>query len=408
MKNSFKINNILGFTLCLYVFSIPLFSYREGFNAVTNILALISFIVYIFKVMINKGNIKYTIFFSVYFIFIVWGLFTYLYAINRAIVLTQTITLFLNYLISLALFNYINRSKEIELILISYIIGCFISILYVFLKSDIFCDQRIGSIVANLNRVSFIYSIALVFLFYFVQKYKKYILYIPILILTFFILLTGSRQGVIAVILFFSIYSYIKSKKNFFGLMKTLLLSLTIIIILYHVIMGNEFLYNVIGYRFEIIKSMFEGTGTVGRSTWERAYMISLGLDKFVDRPFLGYGLGNFQELLAHSGFGKATYSHNNVIELLTGVGFIGTILFYLIYFKYFINTVVYVKRKHILSSILFSYNIVVIISGYAMVHYPVKIFILVLILGVSQSEVLRKESEANYKKRIDIPQMGD
>ena len=111
--------------------------------------------------------------------------------------------------------------------------------------------------------------------------------------------------------------------------MKTLFLSLSIIIILYYVIMGNEFLYNVIGYRFEIIKGMFEGTGTIGRSTWERAYMISLGLEKFVDRPIFGYGLGNYQELLVRAGFGKATYSHNNVIELLTGVGLIGTILFY-------------------------------------------------------------------------------
>lgn len=77
-------------------------------------------------------------------------------------------------------------------------------------------------------------------------------------------------------------------------------------------------------YRFMGFFDTISGVGG-DNSTDERAHLVELGLKQFYKDPFFGIGLNNFRLLFVK-------YAHNNFIELLVGVGLIGTILFYLIY----------------------------------------------------------------------------
>jgi O-antigen ligase len=84
-----------------------------------------------------------------------------------------------------------------------------------------------------------------------------------------------------------------------------------------------EPLYLVIGKRVESLVQGLDG-GTTDSSTSTRFDMISTGLQYFIQKPFFGYGLGNYRFISGYN-----TYSHNNYTELLVSFGLFGTVLYY-------------------------------------------------------------------------------
>ena len=69
--------------------------------------------------------------------------------------------------------------------------------------------------------------------------------------------------------------------------------------------------------------------GNIGSGGIRLEYL-NLGFDLIIRSPIWGYGFNNFSHF---TGF---HYSHNNYIEILTGTGLIGFVLFYLIHFNVF------------------------------------------------------------------------
>lgn len=84
--------------------------------------------------------------------------------------------------------------------------------------------------------------------------------------------------------------------------------------------------------RFDMFFNLFYSTDPVDNSTMTRLDMIAYGLEQFFYRPIQGYGINNFRELFIQTS-GWATYSHNNFVELLVNVGFVGFVLYYYIYY---------------------------------------------------------------------------
>jgi O-antigen ligase len=58
-----------------------------------------------------------------------------------------------------------------------------------------------------------------------------------------------------------------------------------------------------------------------------RTEMIRQGIELWLQAPLFGNGLDSFRALS-----GQETYSHNNYVELLCGIGLVGTLLFYAIH----------------------------------------------------------------------------
>jgi hypothetical protein len=76
--------------------------------------------------------------------------------------------------------------------------------------------------------------------------------------------------------------------------------------------------------RFSGMSHMASGQ-TGDASSMERVALIEGGLNLFYDNPFFGIGLNNVTYIL-----GK--YTHSNYVELLSNVGLIGTLFFYMMY----------------------------------------------------------------------------
>ena len=154
--------------------------------------------------------------------------------------------------------------------------------------------------------------------------------------LIFFILLTGSKTCFFLLFGSFLMVYFMKSKRKMF----TVIVIISLIAILSYLVFNVPFLYEVIGERLEIMIDGFTTFDAVTKTTSEgsasdniRLFMLFEGWQWFLEKPLLGYGVGNFQEMFGEINNGKELYAHNNYIELLVDTGLVGALLYYWLYF---------------------------------------------------------------------------
>ena len=153
--------------------------------------------------------------------------------------------------------------------------------------------------------------------------------------LVFFILLTGSKTCFFLLFGSILMFFFMKSKRKMF----TLVVIFSLIAILSYLVFNVPFLYEVIGERLEIMIDGFTTFDVVTKTTSEgsasdniRLLMLFEGWQWFLEKPVLGYGVGNFQEMFGEINNGKELYAHNNYIELLVDTGLVGAMLYYWLY----------------------------------------------------------------------------
>jgi O-antigen ligase len=198
-----------------------------------------------------------------------------------------------------------------------------------------------------------------------IQIYK--ILYILLSILYVFIaIFSGSRKALFIIIFASSLYLFLSSKKHKYT---TLVMVILGALVFFNLIMNIPSLYNVLGSRIEGLFIQFTGQGTVDYSTLHRINMIEAGWQWFQNKPIFGYGIDNFKVLYG-SLTGSVWYSHNNYIELLVGVGVIGTIIYYFGYFYIIKNSLRVFKRPQPLLNLAFTSIITILIIEVGLVSY--------------------------------------
>ena len=142
---------------------------------------------------------------------------------------------------------------------------------------------------------------------------------------TAFLILTGSRTGILVLIIF-SILFYLMLTRNITKKLVILLSAAAIVFVGVLCLLKIPFLYENIGYRFEVLFKGLTQSGDyeIGSSAYARNDMIKFGLSMFSDRPLVGYGLDSYAQLSPYG-----TYSHNNFIEILFSSGIIGFAFYY-------------------------------------------------------------------------------
>lgn len=165
---------------------------------------------------------------------------------------------------------------------------------------------------------------------YLAKALKKPGYYLAIPLFFSLIVYSGSRKVWLGVVLFVMVLIYINNKRRLFT---SIIVSVFVLITLYNLIMNVEWLYNIGGERLQQFFDGLLGTGEYDTSAALREKFINYGWNWFLENPIFGYGINTFRKLLSGV-MGRSTYSHNNYIELLVGVGIIGAIVFYYIYLK--------------------------------------------------------------------------
>lgn len=174
----------------------------------------------------------------------------------------------------------------------------------------------------NVNPISMKLAISALLSTYLLIKSenKKKVLYILcIFLLVIIILLLGSRRALLIWVLCTLLLIVLSFRKT----IKPLIISGSLIIIVYNMIFKIDVFYNIIGSR--IISYNNLSTSSSGDNI--RQQLIRLGIDLFKERPILGWGVNNFRYLS-----GLNMYSHNNYIELLVSLGIVGFLVFYMLH----------------------------------------------------------------------------
>lgn len=176
---------------------------------------------------------------------------------------------------------------------------------------------------------------------------------------------TASRKAVLIVVLGCSMYYYLKHPNK---RVRNLLVIIAGVYIAYMLAMNVPALYNSIGWRIEGAIAVVTGSGTADSSALLRSRYIEVGLEAFKKAPIFGYGIDNYRFINLRE-TGHLTYSHNNFIDILVGVGAVG----FLIYYYYYVELIVsfcriFFKRQY---SLLLSITAVCFFATFVM-HFAV------------------------------------
>lgn len=264
-------------------------------------------------------------------IFLMFTLSSTLWATSQELAIFNFIWAFQVLIVAILMESFIEDKKKLEFVLKCFIIGGLILILRLFIETPIetWGVKRLGTAIDyNANDVGMKLSFAtLSTLYFFRTNYKNIYLVLITLLLSIVSLFTGSKKALLVMVLGIFFY-YLFSVKKIHKVILAFPLILSGIFLLKYMLYNIEVLYTILGFRIEQMIATFNTEEVqISSSTGIRAEMIETGFKMLADKPFLGYGIGNYS---LFSNF--ETYSHNNYIELLTGIGLIGFIIYYAFY----------------------------------------------------------------------------
>ena len=216
-----------------------------------------------------------------------------------------------------------------------------------------------------------------------------FVFYLSVIILLAYIsLFTGSRKTLFIMMAGISSYYLLTSRNN-----KIVVLSglSGFIFILYYSILNVPEMYNVLGVRVQGLIAMILGTGSVDSSTETRMRLIDYGINWFWQNPLIGHGMNNYRTLLIDI-TGENTYSHNNYIELLVGVGIIGTAIYYYIYFYIIKHLYKAVRKKETIAALFFVLVILLMAIEYGLVSYYENLMQLIICLGYTAIQLVKEK----------------
>jgi len=375
--------------LFLYIFSLYIFTFLPNLNQVSNLIAGVFILLVCIKILLQKKKIifinsnKFLLF---YFLFIIICIISYFYSLEPIVSAIKIKTLSLYFIFIIALVNYVDDYDKLTKLTKYFIYSGSIAssyILFNFLLNYSFSYfHRLGRLLGPINAMGIIIGIATIFSFYFLVFEKKYFYILPIIVTTIVILLTGSRTALAFVVLNVLLLIYFKNRRSFKGKLKTIILILLLFLLFYYLIFNVPIFYMVIGRRIENITAVFSGEGTKDVSISIRNSMIKFGIEKFIEKPILGYGIDNYMVLLEDE-VSIRGYAHNNYIELLVDVGIVGTVIYYLMYvFSLFklikLKIEPYKNFKYLFISLFLS----ILIIGYSFVYYYNKHFYILLAMA--------------------------
>lgn len=218
----------------------------------------------------------------------------------------------------------------------------------------------------NANVVGLELAIAVLSVVFLIKE--KYIHSRKYLILLLFfcagIVISGSKKAIIALVVGVAMYKILYSR----NILSTLgrIISLCIVLyIIYYLCMNVNELYEIVGRRFEgMVKAFTLGKNYGDASTFERLTVVEYAIGMWKKNPIWGYGLNSFEQVAP---FG--IYTHCNYVELLFGVGVLGTVLFYSLY-VWMVKNVLKFFRTNKMFIFMFACIVIFLISDIGYVSY--------------------------------------
>ena len=377
-----KTVNLLSYMLTLFIASLIIFKINYiNIPHVLNLLLIINFFLVSLVTKEYQYNINNII--ITYALFVVFALATSFWGLGFKEPSFKSAQLFLILINMFIIYNIIKKFNLYNTFLNGILLGTFVNYLLILgivpAPFPIIDDNglRYFGTVGNPNTLSLIMVTSMVVSMIYLKKVKElskifyYYQYINIFLSLYMIFLTVSKKGIFAGVSLFLIFIFLNMKNPKSFLKLAFFIGIGVAILL-NIINMDEFFtfYDRIIRRFTSMQTALSSESNFG-STGERKYFIKLGLEYFTHKPLFGHGIGNF-------GMIARTYSHNNYVELLFGVGLIGTLIFYSIYFQLFKK--VFLMIDNYLKVIFLVYILILLMLDMATVTYGSKVLLYTLL----------------------------
>ena len=371
---------------------------------------LIVMTILIFGLVVMRNNFKIVVkidsFHKYILIFALFAMCSSIWSYSPNLAITKAVTILEILICMSVLYMYYSRYNSLRDLYTVLIVSGFIVTIYSFYKygiANIFFvlgrGDRLEDIFSNVNSIAMIISVAIIAFVYKALFDKMGIFSAGICICLsmmgiVIIAATGSRKALVMLVLGGFLLMSIRFKSKSF--IVTALKVLIIILIMYFALsqLRNVEMFKGIVERMDGLIAMVIGTGAVDVSTSVRAQFITAGIDQFKKHPIFGYGMGNSGKVLVDAIGGKETYFHNNYVELLVCGGIVGTVLYYMIWFKPIREILKY--RKYDTNAILAIIMAAILLAmDYGVVTYFDKLnYFYIMIMYICAKNIRRKTDE--------------
>jgi|GEM_PF-875262 len=382
----------IGIILTIFVASLIVFDLPQNvkYNNILNILLFIIFI----AISIIERNYKLELpdIAVAYFLFAIFAFSSTFWAVDFDLAFkyyTRLIIVTLNFIIIYTIFKRYNLEDTILYgILLGALYNILIGLNIIHPSYEVFEFGRFTGSLGNSNKIaktmllSIFASLVLLSLNSTKDWFRLYN-YINIILSFYIIVLTISKKAIILAPLMILLSFSLKSLKLKNIVMFSLLIFVAIkLLITYSDINQLNNLTQLMEKRFDGMVNMINGHGG-DASSQERAFLLEEGFNIFADSPIFGIGLNNARYFLIK-------YTHNNYLELLIGVGIVGTALFYSMYILSI--RAVYSMPQSMIKRYFFVMILIILLLDMATVTYYTKpvLFTLLYIYYVAQREEIK------------------
>lgn len=312
--------------LLFYIFSLSYLIVTPYYYIINYI--SIAFAVFSLIFIPQLRTLKKSVFLSFYFLQLIWLFFGLFFTEHPTEAFIGFISLLKNVITALIPALFITNQKKLKFVLFALILGGLVNLLnYVpegfktlstgvrYLKEDELLALN------SFSHGVLIYAFSAILLISIMKKgYLKWFIYFYLGLCLIAILLSGSRQVIVAFLSFMIIYRLLKIRP--FNLKKVVSLVFFVCLLL---------LFGYLVYYFyphsSLVNRFVEG-GNAGDE--DRLLLFHKVIDLLSDSPLIGHGINTFQY------YSKYDYTHSTYLELLFTGGLIYFILYLSFYFLVF------------------------------------------------------------------------
>ena len=377
-----------------YIFSVVAFSESTTYYIFSNLtfLLLIALMGY-YLISTNPTIMKESF---VFIPFVFFCFLSFIWSYSKSATFTRSITMLALIIFFIILKEYVVKTNSIK----EYIWGTAISgILFIpyliisygvsGIKSIIFDGTRLGGEIANENTIAIMLIFSFIIFFQRFIKSKRLIYIFPMILTVSFALLTGSKKGIIDLVL--GSLLIILISQNDKNVLKRSLKNTNLIIIVFLVlyILWTLPIFTLVRERIELMFYFLKDSSSIiDYSTITRQKMIKYGLEQFYKTPILGIGIGA-SDYITNIYMGEKSYLHNNYVELLATGGMVGFLLYYIPIWKI-------IKRCWINREIsdevrvCFVLLVITLVNDFAAVSYFSKYTVVILALCLASTSIKR------------------
>lgn len=343
-----KVSKILDFLFVLFLFS----SICMASTKIGKILQLFSTILMLTLIIINKPKITFFNILEMFFaIYVFFQVFLDI-AVMKSDSLQTVGTILYNLFFLIAIINYCLYRKDNKKIINIYAKTTLICLIilallnYHTILSYRFNSRNIISILGleligghSSTSLAIIAAIPSFFLILLSEKYELKKSIIIAIFLMFFAILTGTRKTLLIFILTFLITLPLNNNKiSIMSLLKIIIRIVIITVPTIFIIFKVPFIYNRIGTRIEnVIYIIKNNENNDDASIRDRERMKLKAVQLYKERPIYGWGMDYFRASKQNN---LGYYSHNNFLELLSGAGIVGFIIYYIKYLYLLLITI--------------------------------------------------------------------